>query len=325
MFNVSYVYERIGRRPYYDPLTILAFAAARTERITLGTSVLVLPYHNPMRLAKQAATLDQLSGGRLTLGVGVGVIDTELEAMGVPFAERGAYTDESIAIMQTLWRDDNPQHEGRFFRFSGMAFSPRPAHPEGIPLLIGGVSRAAIRRAAPPRPRLASHRHAAGGSGRRASATWANRPNRPAADPASIPVSVSVPLRGGRPGRFALGAEPAEMRANARAYADLGVSRIVVSPYSRQPLGSVLGSGDHRRGGNAGRSLTRFIWIRFSRIRFGRIRFGRTNCGAAGSGRRCPPGWSPGRRFPAAHTYIARNSPAATLRPVSRNSSIVCS
>ena len=100
VFNVSYVYERLGDRPYYDPMTILTFAAAQTQRIILGTSVLVLPYHNPMRLAKQAATLDQLSGGRVALGVGVGVIETELEAMGVPFSERGPYTDESIDIMK---------------------------------------------------------------------------------------------------------------------------------------------------------------------------------------------------------------------------------
>lgn len=234
VFNVSYVYERIGRRPYYDPLTILAFAAAQTERVTLGTSVLVLPYHNPMRLAKQAATLDQLSGGRLALGVGVGVIDAELEAMGVPFGERGAYTDESIRIMRTLWSDDNPQHAGRFFRFSDMAFSPRPVRPEGIPLLIGGVSRAAIRRAA---------RHGDGwhptamppeelAQGIRYLGEQAAQAGR---DPASIPVSVSVPLQGGRPGRFTLGTEAAEMRANAQAYADIGVSRIVVSPYSGDP------------------------------------------------------------------------------------------
>lgn len=234
VFNVSYVYERIGRRPYYDPLTILAFAAAQTERVTLGTSVLVLPYHNPMRLAKQAATLDQLSGGRLALGVGVGVIDAELEAMGVPFGERGAYTDESIRIMKTLWSDDNPQHAGRFFRFSDMAFSPRPVRPEGIPLLIGGVSRAAIRRAA---------RHGDGwhptamppedlAQGIRYLGEQAAQAGR---DPASIPVSVSVPLQGGRPGRFTLGTEAAEMRANAQAYADIGVSRIVVSPYSGDP------------------------------------------------------------------------------------------
>lgn len=234
VFNVSYVHERIGRRPYYDPLTILAFAAARTERIALGTSVLVLPYHNPMRLAKQAATLDHLSGGRLTLGIGVGVINTELEAMGVPFAERGAYTDEAIAIMRTLWQDDNPRHQGRFFRFSDVAFSPRPAHPDGIPLLIGGVSRAAIRRAA----RVGNGWHPTAmppeelAQGIRYLAEQAERVGR---DPASIPVSVSVPLSGGRAGRFTLGTEPAEMRANARALADVGVSSIVVSPYSGNP------------------------------------------------------------------------------------------
>ena len=234
VFNVSYVYERIGSRPYYDPLTILAFAAAQTERVTLGTSVLVLPYHNPMRLAKQAATLDQLSGGRLALGVGVGVIDTELEAMGVPFAERGAYSDESIAIMKTLWQDDDPRHDGRFFQFSGMTFSPRPVRAEGIPLLIGGTSRAAIRRAA---------RHGDGwhptamppedlAQGIRYLHEQAESAGR---DPAAIPVSVSVPLQGGRPGRFTLGTEPAEMRANAQALADVGVSRMVVSPYSGDP------------------------------------------------------------------------------------------
>ena len=234
VFNVSYVYERIGQRPYYDPLTILAFAAAQTERIALGTSVLVLPYHNPMRLAKQAATLDQLSGGRVVLGIGVGVIDTELEAMGVPFVERGPYTDESIEIMKTLWTEDAPRHEGRFFQFSDMAFSPRPVRPAGIPLLIGGTSRAAIRRAA---------RHGDGwhptamppedlAQGIRYLHEQAERADR---DPASIPISISVPLQGGRPGRFTLGADPAEMRANILAFADVGVSRIVVSPYSGDP------------------------------------------------------------------------------------------
>ena len=234
VFNVSYVYERLGNRPYYDPLTILAFAAAQTTRVALGTSVLVLPYHNPMRLAKQAATLDRLSDGRVVLGIGVGVIDTELEAMGVPFAERGPYTDESIEIMQTLWTEDAPRHEGRFFRFSDMAFSPRPVRPEGIPLLIGGASRAAIRRAA---------RHGDGwhptamppedlAQGIRYLGEQAEQAGR---DPAAIPVSVSVPLQGGRPGSFTLGADPAEMRANARAFADVGVSRIVVSPYSGDP------------------------------------------------------------------------------------------
>ena len=148
VFNVSYVYERIGDKPYYDPFTILSYIAAVTTRIGLGTSVLVLPYHHPMRLAKAAATLDVLSGGRVILGVGVGVIAQELNAMGSPYAERGALTDEAIAIMQALWTQARPSHHGRVYRFSGMAFAPKPLQKPHIPILIGGVSRAAIRRAA---------------------------------------------------------------------------------------------------------------------------------------------------------------------------------
>ena len=126
VFNVSYVYERIGDRPYYDPLTMLSYIAAVTTRIGLGTSVLVLPYHHPMRLAKAAATLDVLSGGRVMLGVGVGVIAEELNAMGSPYEERGARTDEAIAIMQALWTQARPSHQGDVYQFSGMAFAPKP-------------------------------------------------------------------------------------------------------------------------------------------------------------------------------------------------------
>src|SRR5207249_5473004 len=100
VFNVGHVFDRIGGKPYYEPLTVLSHVAARTERVRLGTSVLVLPYHNPIRLAKTAATLDVLSGGRLTMGVGVGSIEKETTAMGAPFAERGAFTDEAIAVMR---------------------------------------------------------------------------------------------------------------------------------------------------------------------------------------------------------------------------------
>src|SRR5512145_3569477 len=93
VFNVGHVLERIGDRPYYEPLTLLTYVAARTERVKLGTSVLVLPYHNAIRLAKTAATLDILSRGRLILGVGVGAVENEMEAMGSSFKERGALTD----------------------------------------------------------------------------------------------------------------------------------------------------------------------------------------------------------------------------------------
>ena len=148
VFNVGHVFDRIGGKPYYEPLTLLSFVAARTKRVRLGTSVLVLPYHNPIRLAKTAATLDVLSGGRLILGVGVGAIEKEIEALGSPFKERGAVTDEAIAVMRTLWTEEDPSFNGKYSRFAGMKFSPKPLQKPSIPVVIGGVSRAAIRRAA---------------------------------------------------------------------------------------------------------------------------------------------------------------------------------
>ena len=148
VFNVGHVFDRIGGRPYYEPLTLLSFVAARTTRIRLGTSVLVLPYHNPIRLAKTAATLDVLSGGRLILGVGVGAIEQEMQAMGNAFTERGAFSDEAIAVMRKLWTQEDPSFDGKYSRFAGMKFSPKPLQKPSIPVVIGGVSPAAIRRAA---------------------------------------------------------------------------------------------------------------------------------------------------------------------------------
>ena len=231
VFNVSYVLKRIGNRPYYDPLTILTYVAARTERIALGTSVLVLPYHQPMRLAKTAATLDVMSGGRLLLGVGVGVIEQELNAMGSPYTERGSITDETIDILKRLWTEDEPSHQGRRYQFSGMKFSPKPIQKPHIPLLIGGVSRAAIRRAA----RVGNGWHPTAMPPEELSAAMgylaeeAQAAGRSAAD---IPVSISITMQGGRAGRYGLGTESAEMVEKLRAFKQVGVDTIVVSPYT---------------------------------------------------------------------------------------------
>ncbi len=234
VFNVSYVYERIGNRPYYDPMTLLSYVAATTERIGLGTSVLVLPYHQPMRLAKAAATLDVMSGGRLLLGVGVGVVEQELNAMGSPFSERGAITDETIAIMKALWTQETPSYEGRFYTFSGMAFSPKPLQKPHIPLLIGGVTRAAMRRAA----RVGNGWHPTAMPPedlRLAMGYLAEQAQAAGRAVSDIPVSISMPMQGGRAGRYALGTEPSEMVQKLRAFAHLGVERIVISPYSGDP------------------------------------------------------------------------------------------
>ena len=149
ILNVGYIYERLQDRPYYDALTVLTWVAALTERVRLGTTVLVLPYLNPLVLAKTVATLDVMSGGRVTLGVGVGMLREENEALGSDFSTRGAYADESIEIMRELWTSDEPEYSGRFFDFGGGSkFSPKPAQKPGVPILIGGMSRAAMRRSA---------------------------------------------------------------------------------------------------------------------------------------------------------------------------------
>jgi probable F420-dependent oxidoreductase len=232
VFNVGHVLDRIGGRPYYEPLTLLSYVAARTERIRLGTSVLVLPYHNPIRLAKSAATLDVLSGGRLILGVGVGLIEQEMHAMGSPFAERGAVTDEAIAVMRTLWSEETPRFDGRYHRFAGMKFSPRPRR--SIPLVIGGVSRAAIRRAA----RLGDGWQPLGMSPEalgQGIASLREEARARGRDVATIPVSIALSLAPPTTRRHALGTAPVEIVRNARAYAALGVDTLVISANTDDP------------------------------------------------------------------------------------------
>jgi probable F420-dependent oxidoreductase len=148
LFHTAYVLQRLGNKPYYEPLTVLSAVAAMTQTIRLGTSVLVLPYHNPIRLAKTVATLDAISAGRVILGVGVGVIEEEFTALGSPYKERGAYSDEALAIMQTLWMQEDPQFAGTYYTFNGMKFSPKPVQQPHPPIWIGGSSHAALRRVA---------------------------------------------------------------------------------------------------------------------------------------------------------------------------------
>lgn len=146
LFHASYVEQRLGDRPYHDALTMLAAVAARTRVVRLGTSVLVLPWHHPVRLAKTVATIDVLSGGRVVLGVGVGAAADEYAALGVPFRERGSIADEMLEAMGALWNDLRPSFEGRRYRFSGLPFSPQPVQKPHPPVWIGGNSRAALRR-----------------------------------------------------------------------------------------------------------------------------------------------------------------------------------
>jgi len=133
--------------PILDPVVALSFLAARTCKILLGTGVIVLPQRNPLVLAKELASLDVLSGGRLIFGLGVGYLEPEMSAIGVPMEHRGTRADEYLAAMLALWTQPKPAFHGRFVNFGGIQAYPRPVQRPRPPIVIGGRSPAAHRRA----------------------------------------------------------------------------------------------------------------------------------------------------------------------------------
>lgn len=196
-----------------DPLVLLAHLAAHTSRILLGTGVIVLPQRNPLVLAKQVASLDVLSGGRLVLGIGVGYLEPELRAIGVPMAQRGARTDEFLAAMRAIWTGEATGFTGQHVAFSGVAAHPRPVQ-RPLPVVIGGESGAAHRRAA---------RDASGWYGFRLS-------------PAEVAEQVSglhkAAAECGRTEPLHISVTPDRRLdpATADAYAAAGAQRIIVAP-----------------------------------------------------------------------------------------------
>lgn len=133
---------------WLDPVAVMGVVAGATERVAIGTSVLVLPYRNPIVLANELSTLDKLSEGRIILGVGVGWMDEEFEALGVPPRERGARTDEYIRVLRALWSSSKPaSFEGEFVRFEHMTLATPPHTRGGPPIYVGGNSAPALRRA----------------------------------------------------------------------------------------------------------------------------------------------------------------------------------
>jgi len=134
--------------PMLDPSVALAHAAACTERIRLGTGIIILPQRNAVELAKELASLDVVSEGRLLFGLGAGYLEPEFRALGANFEERGALTDESIDVLRALWTMEKPRFHGRFYDFEGIDAHPRPVQAPHPPIVVGGMSRAAARRAA---------------------------------------------------------------------------------------------------------------------------------------------------------------------------------
>jgi probable F420-dependent oxidoreductase len=150
----KYPYTRDGGFPYdpdldwLDPLVALGYLAGRTTRIRIGTSVTVLPMRHPIVTAKQIATADRLSGGRVIFGVGAGWMAEEFELLGASFADRGRRMDEYLALVKALWTERNPTFAGRYFNVSDCAVTPKPVQQPHVPVWIGGDSPAALRRAA---------------------------------------------------------------------------------------------------------------------------------------------------------------------------------
>jgi probable F420-dependent oxidoreductase len=206
--------------PIHDPLVALAFAAAHTTSIRLATGIVILPQRNPVVLAKQLASLDSISSGRLIAGIGVGYLEPEMTAVGVPMKRRGARADEYLAAMRALWEQERPSFEGEFVRFDGVNAHPRPVQ-RPLPVVIGGHTEAAHRRAARSGQgwygfMLDLEQTAQQVAGLRRALSQAGR------DPGELELSVSPSVR--------VDAETAE------AFGDLGVDRLVLVP----PFGSSL-------------------------------------------------------------------------------------
>jgi probable F420-dependent oxidoreductase len=134
--------------PIADPFTTLAYAAACTNKIRLGTGICLVPEHNPLVLAKTVATVDRLSSGRFIFGVGVGWLAEEFEALGVPFERRGRRTREYVDVMRKLWTERSSSHQGEFVKFTNVLSYPKPVSDKGVPVWFGGESNPALRRVA---------------------------------------------------------------------------------------------------------------------------------------------------------------------------------
>ena len=211
--------------PILDPLVHLAYVAAVTTTIELGTGVVILPQRNPLVLAKQVASLDVLSSGRVLLGVGAGYLEPELTAVGVEMAGRGRRTDEYLDAMTALWTQTAPSFHGRYADFDRVDAHPRPVRPGGPRIVIGGHSHAAFRRAV-------SRGHGWFGNGSPAELAVHLDGLRRAAD------KVERPARLGRLEIIHMQFEPVDADT-ARRYAELGVDRLVVYPLPLEDPGDV--------------------------------------------------------------------------------------
>lgn len=153
-FSSRYPYADEGdipipvKTPLLDPFIALTYAAAHTSRIRLATGICILPERNPLVMAKVAASLDHLSGGRFAFGIGVGWLEEEFQALGIPWERRGRRTREYVEAMRRLWADESSSYSGEFVRFEKVLSFPKPARGGRLPILVGGQTEPALKRAA---------------------------------------------------------------------------------------------------------------------------------------------------------------------------------
>lgn len=226
-YQSEYPYSPSGRMPgdetspIPDPILPLAFLAGVTETVKLGTGVMIVPQRHPLYIAKQMATLDNLSGGRALFGAGIGWLAEEFDALSIPFRERAARTEETVRAVRELWKPEPCSFEGVFHRWDAVESYPKPVQEGGIPILIGGHVEGAARRAArvgdgffPARGDLEELRGLL--------ACLRDECEKIGRDPAEVEITV--------------GAAPKDID-DVKRYADLGVSRIVMPPPSFDPEG----------------------------------------------------------------------------------------
>jgi len=153
-YKSAYPYDPSGKipapesMPIPDPFLSLAYAAAVTKTLRLATGIVILPQRHPLYVAKEVATLDVLSHGRTILGIGVGWLEEEFQALGIPFAERAARTAETVRAMRSLWKDEAEPFRGKYYRWEKLESHPKPAQKPGVPIVVGGHTDLAARRAA---------------------------------------------------------------------------------------------------------------------------------------------------------------------------------
>jgi probable F420-dependent oxidoreductase len=218
-YQSTYPYNKSGKlpipddMPLPDPLLPLAFAAALTKKIRLATGILILPQRHPLYVAKEVATLDVLSGGRVTLGIGSGWLKEEFDALGIPFNERGARTNEAIRALRSLWKPKAEPFDGRFYKWAAVESHPKPVQAGGVPIVVGGHSEAAARRAGrlgdgffPGKGDLDTLRHLFG--------VMRDEAKKAGRDPSKIEITAGA----------------AKDLDAIRRHQDLGVSRMTVAP-----------------------------------------------------------------------------------------------